>query len=107
MATFSQLPGTLNLDIVQGDSLSVEVDFDVALVSYTFVASIVSVVSGDEVVPVTTELTSAANGIVTLSLTAAQTAALPLGTYAFEMSWTTPAEIVRKVLSGFVNLTRR
>lgn len=107
MTTFTQLPGTLNLDIVQGDSLSVDVDFDIALTSYTFSAEIVSLVSHAQVVAVTTELASALAGIVTLSLTAEQTAALALGTYAFEMSWTSPAGVVRKVLSGFVNVTRR
>lgn len=104
MTTFTQLPGTLNLDIVRGDSVSVVVDFDADLTSYTLSASLLSTVSGAVVAPITAQLTSAQAGVVTILLTAAESAAIPRGTYKWELTWTSQYEEVRTALSGFVEV---
>lgn len=104
MTTFTQLPGVLNLDFVRGDSLSIDVDFDQTLNNYTLAASLISIVTGEEVAPLTATLTSGASGIVTISLTDEQTAAIQRGTYRWELTWTSPAGEVRKALSGFAEV---
>jgi hypothetical protein len=106
MATFSQLPATLNLEFVRGDSLSVEVDFEQSLVGYSLTALLVSVVSGATVRSLTATAVSAASGIVAVSLTTAETAEIPAGTYAWELSWVSGA-VSRKALTGFVEVRNR
>jgi len=106
METFSQLPGTLNIDIIAGDSLSLDVDFDISLAGFTLTASIVSIPSGAIVAPITATLTSGPDGIVSLSMTAEQTAALARGTYQWELTWT-DGFVTRKGLTGFLEVRNR
>ena len=40
MATFTQLPGTLDISMIQGDEIEVDLDFDRDLTGYTFSNSI-------------------------------------------------------------------
>jgi hypothetical protein len=107
MTTFSNLPGTLNIEVAAGDTLSVDIDFDRALTGYTVDARLLSVVSLGVVLPLTATITSEANGIVTVSLTATQTAALPIGTYAWELSWEAPQSVKRKVMAGYFEVKHR
>ncbi len=73
MPDLAQVPGRLNLTVTQGDDFSFQLDFDVETVSWTLVAVV------DLASPVSFTLSNATGGIVTLSLTSGQTAALPLG----------------------------
>lgn len=107
MTTFTQLPGTLNLDIVQGDSLSVSIDFDRSLVGYTVDASVLSTPARAVIVPLTTTLVSAGDGIVGVSLTAQQTAGLPVGTYLWELTWLSDGNEKRKVMAGYLEVRHR
>lgn len=107
MTTFSNLPGTLNIEVAAGDTLSVDIDFDRGLAGYAVTASLLSVVSRAEVLPLTTAITSEANGIVTVSLTASQTAGLPVGTYGWELDWVSPGGVARKVITGFFEVKYR
>jgi hypothetical protein len=106
MASYDQIPGTLNIDIVAGDSVSIAVDFDTSLVGHSVAASITSVVSGLVVASLDTAVVSAAAGTVTISMTAEQTAALAHGTYRWELTWVSGA-VTRKALSGFFEVRNR
>lgn len=104
--TFRQIPSTLNLEIIRGDSVSTAVDFDASLVGHSLSASIVSLVSGGVVAPLAATLTDAANGVVTLSMTAAESACLAVGTYAWELTWVSGGT-TRKAMAGFVEVRAR
>ena len=105
MATYSQTPGTMNLTVKQGDTLSVLVDFDpVDVTGYTVTSSISSLVTGASVLGLTTSVTDAAAGKVNVSLTKQQTASLPVGSYGWSLLWDTPAR--RTALSGIFEVTR-
>lgn len=98
---YDQKPANLPLSFVRGDSFSALLDFSIDLTGYTFAASLVSVVTGSDVVTLTHSIVSAANGQVNVSLTASQTAALPRGTYQWQFVWT-QGNAVRTALAGFV-----
>jgi len=105
MATYSQTPGTMNLTVKQGDTLSVLVDFDPTNVTgYTVTSTVTSLVSGVSVIGLTTSVTDAAAGKINVSLTRQQTASLPVGSYGWSLIWDTPAR--RTALSGIFEVTR-
>jgi hypothetical protein len=99
--SYDQKPGSLPISFVRGDTLSALVDFSNDLTGYSFVGSLISVVTGLEVVPLTISVVSAANGQVNVSLTSQQTASLPRGTYGWRFVWTQGA-VVRTALTGYV-----
>lgn len=101
MEGYDQTPGNLPIAFVRGDSLSALLDFSIDLTGYTFASTLVSVVTGSDVVALTSSVVSAANGQVNVSLTAAQTAALARGTYRWRFVWT-QGNAVRTALVGFV-----
>ena len=107
MSTFTQLPATLNLTAVKGDTVSVSMDFEQDLTGYAVTSAIVSVPAGATVQAMTTTVTSAAEGRVTVSLTGTQTAAIAAGTYRWEMLWTSPGGSRRMPLSGFFEFVTR
>ncbi len=98
--TFSQLPGTLNVDIVQGDDVAFTIDFDVNMTGYLVASEIRSTISHAVVATPTTTLSAPATGIVVVTMTDTQTSSLPVGTYRWALSWETPAGDNRMVLSG-------
>ena len=103
--TYSLLPGTMNLAFKRSGDFSTLIDFDgTTLVGYTVTASITSLVSGTTVVPFTTSVTDASAGQVSVSLTDTQTAALPAGTYGWQLDWTAPGSVQRTALSGTVEV---
>lgn len=101
MSSYDQTPGNLPISFVRGDTLSALLDFSIDLTGYTFSAALASVVTGSDVVSLTTSVVSAANGQVNVSLAAAQTAALARGTYRWRFVWT-QGNAVRTALVGFV-----
>jgi hypothetical protein len=103
MATYEQLPGTLNLAFRKGDDVAFESDFSIDLTGYTLTATIHSVVNDAQVVAFTTTVTNAASGIVTITLTDAQTLALAAGTYSWRLVGTA-ADITRTYLAGFLEV---
>ena len=105
MSTYSQLPGTMNHAFKRGNSFAALVDFDgVTLVGYTVTASVTSLVTGTAVIPFTTTVTDAAAGQVNVALTGTQTAALPAGTYGWQLDWVAPGGVQRTALSGTVEV---
>jgi hypothetical protein len=103
-STYSLLPGTMNLAFKKAGDFSTLIDFDVSLVSYSVTASITSLVTGASVVPFTTTVTDATAGQVNIALSDTQTAALPAGTYGWQLDWVAPGSVQRTALSGTVEV---
>ena len=101
---YSQLPGQMSLAFKRANDFSTLVDFDTTLVGYTVTASVTSLVTGATVVPFTTSITDASAGQVNIALTDTQTAALPAGTYGWQLDWTAPGSVQRTALSGTVEV---
>lgn len=104
MPSFDQTPGTLNLAFNRGDDFSALVDFSITMTSYQVAASITSLVTGNEVVPMTVAFVSAADGTVNVSLTDTQTSALARGTYGWNLKWT-EGNATRTALTGMVEVS--
>lgn len=106
MATYEQLPGELNLSFRRADEVSTEIDFSpISLTGFTMAATIVSLVSGGTVAAMTTTVTDAAAGKVNIALTDEQTAALPLGTYRWDLT-ADDGTARRTYLTGMVEVSR-
>jgi hypothetical protein len=103
MPNAPQEPGRLNVSFVKGDAWAQLVDFSTPanIIGYTFASGLYATTTGDLVQAITCTVTDAAAGQVNLSLTAAQTAAIPAGTYEFRMAWGPTA---RRVYEGFAEV---
>jgi len=113
VASWVQVPDTLDIVFVQGDELKILLDFDQNLSGYTFETKIIQVLtfSGgnvtnySDVVPFTQVPVNLATGHLNLSLQEAQTAALTLGgNYRWFMRWFSADQVTRTVLSGAVTV---
>lgn len=109
--TFSQLPDTLDFVFVQGDEVSVLLDFDQDLTGYTFesrIIKVLAVVGGDvtsfeNVTTFTQTPIDLPAGKINLSLSEVQTGAMQLGeNYRWFFRWVAPGLVTRTVLSGSV-----
>lgn len=119
MSTFTQLPGTLDITFVQGDEVTVALDFDRDLTGYSITAPIyVTAVfaSGgggssfvETVGQVATNFvvsaTNLAQGQLLMGLSESQTALLSPGiAYRWYLRWVAPGLVTRTVLSGTVTV---
>ena len=100
MATISQLPGTLNLELVRGDEFATLVDFSINCTGYTFAASVYSTITGSEILAPTVSVVSASAGQVNVSISEAQTNGIAPGTYMWRLSWVAPGSAIRTALEG-------
>ena len=105
MPSYNQTPGSLNLAFNRGDDFSALVDFSISLAAYTVTSGITSLVTGNEVQPLTVAIVGGATaGQVNVSLTDTQTAALARGTYGWHLKWT-EGQGTRTALSGYVEVS--
>lgn len=117
MAELTQLPGELNLRLVQGDELNVDCDFDVNITGYTITNSVyvtnVYAAGGGGSGFVTTvgatvttfgqTVTNAATGQIKLGLTEDKSALLsPAIGYRWYLRWVDTSGVTRTVLSGTI-----
>jgi hypothetical protein len=102
MPTYDQLPACLNLRWSVGDDVSVLLDFDIALTSYTATAAIYSTVTGATVATFATAIADAAAGKINISLTDTQTTTLGPGTFRWALVWTLGA-VSRTSMEGYVD----
>lgn len=103
MATYTQLPGSMNLAFRRGNDFAALVAFDgVELVGYAVNAALTSLVTGGTVLAFATTTTATQ---VNIALTETETAALPVGTYGWRMDWTAPGDVKRTALTGVVEVT--
>lgn len=114
---FEQLPGTLDVEFVAGDEVTMAVDVDISIVGYSLEAPVYVVstaatglggtgsaeVVGDTVTDWTITVTDAAAGTIALGLSETQTAALSTSTtYRWFLRWVDTTGYTRTVLSGTV-----
>lgn len=103
MATYTVIPGSMNLVLVKGASFGIVVNFaGQTLTSSTASSMITSLVSGQTVAAIQTVVLDNEN--VSLSLSADSVAAIPAGSYRWDHTWTQPGGIVKPVLSGIVEV---
>lgn len=115
MATFTQLPGTLDVTLVQGDEIAIALDFDRDLSGYTlsvpiYITAVFASGGGGsgfvETVgaTVTNFAVSAPDleaGQLLIGLSENQTSQLSPGVgYRWYMRWIDPGAVTRTVLSG-------
>lgn len=111
MATYSQLPGDLNLELVKGDEFPFAATFNLDLTGYTLSAGVVNAATLASVGTPTITMTTATSGgttttTVSFLLTETQTTALVVGTrYRWFFRWVSPLGVTRTVLSGVVRVT--
>jgi hypothetical protein len=101
MATYTNLPGALNIEVRRGDELGLTPDFNVSLAGYTVSAAVYSIVTGSTAGTMSAALTTdGSDGKVSLSMTEAETSALAQGTYRWALTWTAPGSVARMALTG-------
>lgn len=123
MATYSQLPGTLDITFVGGggggDEIAIALDFDRDLTGYTiaapiYVAAVYASAGGGQGLVTTVgatatsfvvQPTNLAQGQLTIALSETQTGSLSSGiAYRWYMRWVSPSLVTRTVLSGTVTV---
>lgn len=87
MATASTLPGSLNITLKHGDSLSQPIDFDFDMTGLLLDAEIVSAISGKLIAPLATAYDVEAEGTLTIALSAADCQAIAPGAYLWRLTW--------------------
>lgn len=101
MATYTNLPGVLNIEVRRGDELGLTPDFNVSLAGYTVSAAVYSCVTGNTAGTMSASLTTdGSDGKVSLAMTEAETSALAQGTYRWALTWTAPGSVARMALTG-------
>lgn len=107
MATFSALPGELNLQLVRGDEFSFSATFNLNLTGFTRSASIYNDATNTAITAPTMTLTTTTVGSVTTStvtftLTETQTASLTAARMRWYFQWVSGSGVTRTVLAGTV-----
>jgi len=96
---FTQLPGAVDIEFLQGDSFTFQLDFNLDLTGYTFEAAIVlGDGTGTEVAMTVTPVDLAA-GQIEVQLSAALSETVPRGINSWYLRWTVGAE-VQTILAG-------
>jgi hypothetical protein len=103
MATADQLPGELDLTVVQGDDLNIQLSVDENLSGYTFVASIHEL-HGTTSTVTTALTTSSSLSTLEVSFPASTTAALSVtgneGAHNWKAVYTDPLGLTRTWVKG-------
>lgn len=112
MATFTQLPGELGLQLVRGDEITFTATFAaIDLSAYTLSAGVYTGFGAtlvDVAAPTVTKTTTTSGGvtstIVTINLTEAQTMAISSTTPTrWYLRWVSPENVTRTILAGSVD----
>jgi hypothetical protein len=98
MTDFSQIPGKLDLVATLGDDFEFNLDFDINLSGYTFVAKVISISTGTPVVLTVTNV-DLSLGKVTISLSKTLLSGLSVAQHHYYFEWVTGGK-TRRVLAG-------
>ncbi len=100
-----QLPGTLNLEMVDDNDLVFSVDWNIDITGYQFDANIIPK-NSDAEIPITVDVIDASTGKMNVVITAASLLDLQPDVHKWYMNWTTPApeSLLRTVLAGVLVL---
>ena len=110
MTDLNRSPGTAPITVVQGDSFSESLTFKqptvLNLTTYTFLAQVRRErdAASELLATFSVGTASAATGVITLSLTATQTAGMDPGRYWWELQWTVGSSVRTGVSGEFVVL---
>jgi hypothetical protein len=106
MATYTQVPGLLNIKGVVGADFSCNLDFSVSLVGYTFESGIVlQEYPTKRIQAITVTVTDAADGLVSLGLTEAETTAVgPISNKKWYLNWELGG-IKKTIIAGMFELS--
>lgn len=106
-AIIDRTPGELNARKPRGDSLSESAVFSISLAGCTATSELLSLVTGERVALVATGVTSAGtNGVLTFSMTKAEMAAIPVGTYRWQTRVSRSANDETTYLDGWFEVTQ-
>jgi hypothetical protein len=98
MTDFSQSPGILNIAATHGDDFLFNLDFNISLAGYSFLANVVTI-STNTLVPMTVTTIDLAEGQVSISLAKATLALLEEAVHHWTLDWTIGGK-TRRVLAG-------
>lgn len=104
----SQVPGQLNLEMVDDNDLVFAIDWHMDITDYQFDANIVPKNCETEI-PMTVTVVDEVAGTMNVAVTAASLADIQPATHNWYMNWTTPApdNYIRTVLAGVLVLRSR
>jgi hypothetical protein len=106
MASYTQLPGTLNLTVKAGDYFSTVIDFDTNLDDTFVFANVYSLVNNESLVSMEVGYIDVSLGQVSASLTEAQVSSLKSGSYGWSMYWMLPTGQKRSALGGIFEVVK-
>ena len=106
-ATYSQLPGDLNIACVRGDELNFSITFTgIDLTGYTLSSAVYRIVSAAVTTVIEPSLSLGVedgNSVIAISMTETQTNLLSAtATLRWYLRWETPGGVTRTVLAGAV-----
>jgi hypothetical protein len=103
MATAEQLPGELDVEVVQGDDLNIQLTADVNYSGYTFVSTIHELHGGTKAVN-TVMVASASSSTIQVTFPATTTAALAVttdeGAHNWKIVYTDVSGLTRTFVKG-------
>lgn len=102
MTLYQQLPGTLDLSLIRGDNFSMQLDFNVDLTDYQFLAQLQQ---DNKTTIITVATVNAVDGIINISMTDTITAQLTTSPAKWFLRWTDAAGISRRILAGRLKVT--
>lgn len=104
----SQLPGLLNLEMVDDNDLTFSIDWHLDITGYSFDANIVPKNCETEI-PIEIEIIDEVAGKMNLTITRTSILSLSPSTNRWYLNWTTPSpdSYVRTVLAGALVLRSR
>lgn len=99
-------PGALAIDIYQGDTFTLSLDFDIDLTGHTWLCQIRKSHDATAVVQAVTVTTvDAVNGLIRLSIANTDTATLAPGSYLWDLQSTDASGVVRTWVRGTALVT--
>lgn len=103
MATFTSLPGTLNINVKRGDTFTTRIDFTISLAGYEVSSELLRASNRSLVQSITTAIVDESNGVVDVSMSSSETESIGAGTYIWQLTWQTGSQ-VRTAIEGFLEV---
>ena len=104
----TQLPGELNIEMVDDNDLVFAINWNMNIAGYSFDANIIPK-DGSAEIPMTVDVMDEALGLINVTITLASITALPAANHKWYLNWTMPApdNFVRTVLAGVLVLCNK
>lgn len=99
MADLRQTPGVLNITIVAGDEMELDLSFNLDLSGYGFEGTVINAVTKAETALTITPV-DLSTGKIKLSMDSTASRTIPIGKHRWALKWTSNAQLTRTVLAG-------